>query len=64
MRNVTIIGAGSFGTALATVLDTAGNNVQIWAREKKWLTVSITITETLHICPISDCQLPSKRTMT
>ncbi len=35
MKNVTIIGAGSFGTALATVLDTAGNNVQIWAREKE-----------------------------
>lgn len=35
MRNVTIIGAGSFGTALATVLDTAGNNVQIWAREQE-----------------------------
>ncbi len=35
MRNVTIVGAGSFGTALATVLDTAGNNVQIWAREKE-----------------------------
>ncbi|MBO6522939.1 MAG: NAD(P)H-dependent glycerol-3-phosphate dehydrogenase [Balneolaceae bacterium] len=34
MRNVTIVGAGSFGTALATVLDTAGNNVQIWAREE------------------------------
>ncbi|MFN1835084.1 NAD(P)H-dependent glycerol-3-phosphate dehydrogenase [Balneola sp. MJW-20] len=34
MRNVTIIGAGSFGTALAMVLDTAGNKVQIWAREK------------------------------
>jgi len=34
MKNVTIIGAGSFGTALATVLDTAGNNVQIWAREQ------------------------------
>ena len=33
MKNVTIVGAGSFGTALATVLDTAGNNVQIWARE-------------------------------
>ncbi len=35
MRNITIVGAGSFGTALATVLDTAGNNVQIWAREKE-----------------------------
>lgn len=35
MRNVTIVGAGSFGTALATVLDTAGNNVQIWGREQE-----------------------------
>lgn len=35
MKNVTVVGAGSFGTALATVLDTAGNNVQIWAREKE-----------------------------
>ncbi len=34
-RNVTIVGAGSFGTALSLVLDTAGNNVQIWAREKE-----------------------------
>lgn len=34
MRNVTVVGAGSFGTALAKVLDTAGNKVQIWAREK------------------------------
>lgn len=32
-RKVTVIGAGSFGTALAMVLDQAGNNVQIWARE-------------------------------
>ncbi len=35
MRNVTVIGAGSFGTALAVVLDTAGNKVQIWAREQE-----------------------------
>ncbi|MEO1022518.1 MAG: NAD(P)H-dependent glycerol-3-phosphate dehydrogenase [Bacteroidota bacterium] len=35
MRKVTIIGAGSFGTALAMVLDTAGNEVQIWAREEE-----------------------------
>ena len=33
MRTVTIVGAGSFGTALASVLTTAGNKVQIWARE-------------------------------
>lgn len=34
-RNVTVIGAGSFGTALAMVLDKAANKVQIWAREKE-----------------------------
>ncbi|MBO6793525.1 MAG: NAD(P)H-dependent glycerol-3-phosphate dehydrogenase [Balneolaceae bacterium] len=34
MRNVTVVGAGSFGTALAMVLEAAGNKVQIWAREK------------------------------
>ena len=33
MRKTTIIGAGSFGTALATVLAAGGNKVQIWARE-------------------------------
>ncbi len=56
MRNVTILGAGSFGTALATVLDTAGNNVQIWAREKE-------VVESInnhHVNPsyISDIKLP------
>lgn len=35
MRKVTIIGAGSFGTALAIVLARAGNNVQLWAREQE-----------------------------
>ncbi len=56
MRNVTIIGAGSFGTALATVLDTAGNNVQIWAREEE---VVNSINST-HINPayLSDLKLP------
>lgn len=34
-KNVTVIGAGSFGTALAMVLDQAGNKVQIWAREEE-----------------------------
>ncbi len=33
MKNVAVLGGGSFGTALALVLDTAGNNVRIWARE-------------------------------
>lgn len=56
MKNVTIVGAGSFGTALATVLDTAGNNVQIWAREAE-VVESI---NTRHINPayLSDLKLP------
>lgn len=33
MKKITIIGAGSFGTALSVVLARAGNNVQLWARE-------------------------------
>lgn len=35
MKKVTIIGAGSFGTALSIVLARAGNDVQIWARESE-----------------------------
>jgi len=33
LKKITIIGAGSFGTALALVLHRSGNQVQIWARE-------------------------------
>ncbi len=55
-RNVTIIGAGSFGTALALVLDTAGNNVQMWAREES---IAKQINEK-HINPsyLNDVDLP------
>ena len=35
MKSVTIIGAGSFGTALSIVLARAGNSVQLWARESE-----------------------------
>lgn len=35
MKKITIIGAGSFGTALAIVLARAGNEVQVWARESE-----------------------------
>src|SRR6056297_736734 len=34
-KKVTVIGAGSFGAALAMVLEQAGNKVQIWAREEE-----------------------------
>lgn len=55
-RNVTIVGAGSFGTALALVLDTAGNNVQMWAREEN---IARQINEK-HINPsyLNDIPLP------
>lgn len=33
MKKITIIGAGSFGTALSVVLARAENRVQLWARE-------------------------------
>ncbi len=33
MKKITIIGSGSFGTALAVVTARAGNEVQLWARE-------------------------------
>jgi glycerol-3-phosphate dehydrogenase (NAD(P)+) len=33
VKKITIIGAGSFGTALSVVLARAGNEVQLWARE-------------------------------
>lgn len=35
MRNVIVIGAGSFGTALSVVLARAGNEVSLWARESE-----------------------------
>jgi glycerol-3-phosphate dehydrogenase (NAD(P)+) len=33
VKKVSVIGAGSFGTALSVVLARAGNKVQLWARE-------------------------------
>lgn len=56
MRNVTIVGAGSFGTALATVLDTAGNNVQIWAREED--VVNTINTQHRNPAYLADLKLP------
>ena len=35
MKKVAIIGAGSFGTALAVILARAGNEVRLWARESE-----------------------------
>lgn len=33
LKSVSVIGAGSFGTALAVVLGNKGHKVSIWARE-------------------------------
>lgn len=56
MKKVTIIGAGSFGTALAIVLARAGNKVNLWARESE-IAYSI---NNMHRNPsyISDVTLP------
>lgn len=35
MKKVAIIGAGSFGTALALVLARSGHHIQLWARESR-----------------------------
>lgn len=55
-KRITIIGAGSFGTALSVVLARAGNKVQLWAREPE---VAYGINEQ-HQNPhyISDVTLP------
>ncbi|MEX0686286.1 MAG: NAD(P)H-dependent glycerol-3-phosphate dehydrogenase [Balneolales bacterium] len=50
--NVTIIGAGSWGTALAMVLSKAGNTVNIWARET-------TIVENINSRHINGVYLPN-----
>ena len=35
MKNIAIIGAGSWGTALGIMLDKYGHNIKIWARKKE-----------------------------
>ncbi|HYW35612.1 MAG TPA: NAD(P)H-dependent glycerol-3-phosphate dehydrogenase [Balneolaceae bacterium] len=56
MKKVAIIGAGSFGTALAVVLARAGHQVQLWAREPE---IAAGINEQ-HVNPayLSDVSLP------
>jgi len=56
VKKVAIIGAGSFGTALAVVLARAGHQVQLWAREPE---IAAGINEQ-HVNPayLSDVSLP------
>lgn len=56
MKKISIIGSGSFGTALSLILAKGGNEVILWARESE---VAAGINEN-HINPsyLSDVQLP------
>lgn len=56
MKNVSIIGAGSFGTALAIVLGHGGFSVTLWAREQS--VVDKINTERRNPEYISDVELP------
>lgn len=35
MKNITVIGCGSWGTALAVMLDKYGHNVKMWCRKQE-----------------------------
>jgi glycerol-3-phosphate dehydrogenase (NAD(P)+) len=56
VKKISIIGSGSFGTALSLILAKGGNKVNLWARETE---VAESINEN-HINPsyLSDVQLP------
>lgn len=54
--NITIIGAGSWGTALSLVLADSGHNVSLWAREPE-LTDSIN-TQNQNLLYLKDVVLP------
>lgn len=56
MKKVSIIGAGSFGTALAVVLGHGGFTVKMWAREQK--VVEKINSERKNPAYISDVELP------
>lgn len=51
MANVTVLGAGAWGTAFGQVLADAGNNVTMWAIEPESWKVFVTITTTVCACP-------------
>lgn len=57
MTNVSVIGAGAWGTALAITASRAGNNVLIWAREPEVVN-SINAAHTNPFLPIA--QLPEQ----
>ena len=50
MANISVIGAGAWGTALAITAERAGNNVLVWAREEEVVS-SINTTHTNKFLP-------------
>ena len=57
MKNkIGIIGAGSFGTALAILLTNKGHDVSLWGRKNSLMSLMEEIRENLIICPASDCR--------
>lgn len=55
-KNITVIGAGSFGTALAITLANKGHNVTLWARRQEQITEMITTSENRRYLP--DIKIP------
>ena len=51
MTNVTVLGAGAWGTAFGQVLADAGNNVTMWPSNRRlWKAFATTVT-TVFACP-------------
>ena len=51
MTNVTVLGAGAWGTAFGQVLADAGNNVTMWAIEPEIVEAFATTITTVFACP-------------
>ncbi|MEX0769430.1 MAG: NAD(P)H-dependent glycerol-3-phosphate dehydrogenase [Balneolaceae bacterium] len=57
MKKISIIGAGSFGTALSVVLAKSGHEVNLWAREKE---IADSINRDRHnLSYLTDVELPA-----
>ena len=57
-KKIGVIGAGSFGTALATVLAGKGNHVTLWARKTQQIEEMRRTGENSHYLP--GVKLPSE----
>src|SRR6185369_3005645 len=48
MKQIAIIGAGNWGTALAVIATRAGHNVNLWARNPARINLPVAVTGDLH----------------